>query len=221
MRAGKRRLDVPTRTKDRKRPRSTKQSVNQRKTTVLNRAFPNSNVKYWDYYQSPIYIVSGSAHMFAPLDGLVRGTSGKTFVGNQIRPIAIELRYEITPGGNNGNPNLRFILMQATDGTFNIPVLDAAMVLEDANKTSTPFQFEFKDSILVHRDVYLLTNVYQGVPLTGKIYVKGKKLLQVQYTDAGAISMGRIFVICSSSSTTTLTAPQISYYIRVYFRDNI
>jgi len=208
---------VPTRTKQLKRPKT---SSNQKKAGALNRAFPRSNTKYWDYYQSPVDIINGSAIMQPCTDGLIRGTSSKQYVGTQVVPLAVEFRWEFAPATTNTNPCVRLVLMQAVDQTFNAVIPDPAKAVEDVNRTSSPFQFEFKDSILVHRDHYGTASYALG-PLQGKSYIKKKKLIQMQFADDGSITMGRFFVICWSDAANATVSPKLRFWFRLYFKDSV
>jgi len=170
------------------------------------------------------YDVSGSAGInysgavYNLTNGITQGTSEVQYVGVEINPSTLRIRWACYTNGDNTNL-LRVIVLQTIGG--GTPT--AANVLEStANIRAplSPYDRQYNRTYKVLYDELFSLSTAGDMQVTGDIRVKSPKLRTINFTDnLGTVEDNGIFMVVISDSAA-VGDPFFSYHSRLYFKDS-
>lgn len=209
-------------------PRYKKKVFKKRRMTRVQKINSAANIgRNFKYYDNSTaagggITISGTIPiLFSQMSGVVRGTGMTQYIGSQVKLISWDFRFSCSIADSFNY--IRVMLIQwLGDKT---PVI--ADIMEDPLKVWSSILFSAKDDIVVLRDVMVEgSQSFSGSVSSAnrgdcqRLYVKGKKMVNIQYNAAGTITNGNPFLVVLSDSIA-LPHPVINYYSRMVFDDTI
>jgi len=182
------------------------------------------NYKYYDN-STPAgggISISGTVPiLFTQMGAVVRGTGMNQYIGSQVKMISWDFRFSCSIADSFNY--IRVMMIQWLGD--KVPVV--ADIIEDPTKVWSSILFSAKDDVVVLRDIM----IEGSINITGttaaaarndcqRIYIKGKKLVNIQYNQASGITNGNPFLLIMSDSLVA-PHPVINYYSRMIFDDTI
>lgn len=144
------------------------------------------------------------------LTSLANGDTGfNDFIGDEITPKWVQVRYSLSLGASATNSYVRVIIGQH----FNSTIPTIAQLLETASPYAAKQHGYVKNYRVLHDEFHHLNGVDQ-YSLTRNVFKK--KLGKINYA-AGQITKGCLFLAVISTETTNV--PVLSYYNRIKFSD--
>lgn len=179
------------------------------------------NLKYIDYVSpTTTGVPVGAWGIQSLIGGAVRGTGPHDYEGTTMKPRSIDLRFSC----NFSQPlqNMRLILFQWLSKN---PTISGGDIMEDPNHVWSQLDWTNKDDILVLRDIMISGtrpefNFAAGATRGDlqRIYIRGDKLVPIQWNAVGDIEYGDIKMMLMSDTIGT-SNPHCIFYSRVTWTD--
>ena len=188
------------------------------KAAKITAAVTPSHTKYFDRFTSSagVSVTVAFPIIHDVLGGITAGVGPSQYIGETIKPISWTVRY--TAGVGDIHNGTRLILMQWIG-----KIAPSIGEIFEQYIPHSSFKHDNIDDMIVLRDIYLnqRTNGYgpgpSDQPLSnGKIYIKGKKMIPIQFNTDGGITNGMPLLICISDSLVP-PDPFIVYYSRMLY----
>ena len=158
---------------------------------------------------------------------MTRGNAAiDNFLGLEVLPTSVRVNIALTMGqsaiaSGDGTNIMRVLVFQWYDST--LPAISG--ILQDATSPLSMLRWENKENIKVLADrLYALkqTGLQQDShdAISDRIYIKGKKMVPIQFNAAGnAVQKGNIYIIILSDSSVTAN-PYVVYHSQITYTDS-
>jgi len=167
---------------------------------------------------------------------LVRGTGAlNNFIGNNVTPVGLQVRYQIVSGesssiipvGPDTNNMTRVVVFQWLSDT--VPAISDIFQSTAGLAPISPWKQENLDKLnilsdrnyatwLVSYQYNSLSTTISGNAYTDSVYIKGKKLLPIQFSQAATPNQNNIYVVFIADSTA-VPHPTCSCMTRITYTD--
>jgi len=155
--------------------------------------------------------------------GMIRGTGDTEYIGQQITPISLDVRWIMDMFASSADNFNSFRVLIIQDKAQGVPTI--ANIFESSGNNRTPLSAIDRLFNETYKIVYdsgtMLVSASGGPSLqkVGHIHISGKRLRKIVFNDAVATpeSGGLYFIIVSDS--TALSHPLFTYYARLQYKD--
>lgn len=136
------------------------------------------------------------------------------YVGSKIQPIGLTIRYKLTAGDTTNFMRVGVFQCSGTTTTSIGNFYETTTATDTQIKAYPAFAFNtLSDS---HHSMVLGSD---SNVIAGKIYIKGKRLLPLQFISGGSVITSGQIVMCVLSDSTILPNPTIHVYSSLKYTD--
>jgi len=207
-----------------KKPAMTKSlSMRQERVFLARKSLSSADVKVHYVSVVPTGISAAAAVQIRLVDPttLVPGTGATNqYVGNKINPIGLTVRYTVNIADTTNT--VRVSIFQFDGDVSGLTLYDNYLI--PTNPLSPIQAFPVRTNNTLHDKIYTggyLSGTYSDNQCQNcTVYIKGKNLLPIHFSNAGAdVSSGAIY-ICALSDSTVASHPYITAYSDLKFLDS-